>query len=669
MSESLAWAIFFFPVASFLGIGLVLRPFFDQHRKISGYLTIFAVSASLILSIWALFATTAHDAHVSWESHPWLTVGNLEIRIGILMDSLTAIMLIVVCLVSLMVQIYSQGYMEGDPGYSRYYAIMSLFTASMIGLVMASSILQVFVFWELVGASSYLLIGFWYHRPSAARAAVKAFLVTRLGDLGFMVAILLLFLHEGVFASHGLNPLEITDIHTVALSGLLGGSILTWIGLGIFAGAAGKSAQFPLHIWLPDAMEGPTPVSALIHAATMVAAGVFLVARFFPIFEASPVLMDIVAIVGAFTAIFAASIGLVLNDIKRVVAYSTISQLGYMMLALGIGAYPVAIFHLFTHAFFKALLFLGSGSVQHASGTFNMQFMGGLRKYQPWTYRSFLVAALSLAGIFPLAGFWSKDEILAEAFSKGDGVSLLVFGLALITVFMTSFYIFRVIFLTFHGEFRGGIEAENKSVEISPANPGEEDASNPKEIVHGGVHLAESPSVMVIPMLILGILAAIAGILANPPVEFLGIPAHWITHYLTPPGGHFESPTVNLGLISLSTIVALSGIGLSWLCYRGVIPAPQSNIFKRVTTLLQNKYYMDHLYEGFFGNRLFYQIGCRVLNWFDRAIVDEIVEKIGWIGKNTGRAISLIQTGQIQSYATGITIGVLIVFLSIYLRG
>lgn len=669
MPESLAWAIFFFPMASFIGIGFVVRPFFDKYKRFSGYLTILAVSASLILSIWAIFATTSDDSQLSWESHHWLTIGNLEIRIGILMDSLTAVMLVVVCLVSLMVQIYSQGYMEGDPGYSRYYAIMSLFTASMIGVVMASSIVQVFVFWELVGVSSYLLIGFWYHRPAAARAAMKAFLVTRLGDLGFMVAILLLFLHQGVFASEGLNPLEITDIHTVALSGLLGGSILTWIGLGIFAGAAGKSAQFPLHIWLPDAMEGPTPVSALIHAATMVAAGVFLVARFFPVFEASPVLMDIVAIVGAFTAIFAASIALVLNDIKRVVAYSTISQLGYMMLALGIGAYPVAIFHLFTHAFFKALLFLGSGSVQHASGTFNMQFMGGLRRYQPWTYGTFLIAGLSLAGIFPLAGFWSKDEILAEAFSNRDVISLLVFSLALITVFLTSFYIFRVIFLTFHGEFRGGIDVEHENGETSSAHSNKQGEIAPNETSPTGVHLVESPLVMVIPMLLLGVLAAVAGFLANPPVDFLGIPAHWITHYLTPPGGYFQSPSINLGLILVSSTVAVSGITLSWLFHRGVITVPKSNVLWKITTLLENKYYIDHLYEGLVANRLFYQMSCRILNWFDRAIVDEVVEKLGWIGRNTGRAISLLQTGQLQSYATGITVGVLIIFLAIYLRG
>jgi NADH-quinone oxidoreductase subunit L len=379
--------------------------------------------------------------------------------------------------------------------------------------------------------------------------------------------------------------------------------------------------------------------------------------------------MDIIAIVGAFTAIFAASIGLVLNDIKRVIAYSTISQLGYMMLALGIGAYPVAIFHLFTHAFFKSLLFLGSGSVQHASGTFNMQFMGGLRRYQPWTYGTFLVAGLSLAGIFPLAGFWSKDEILAEAFSKGDGISLLVFALALVTVFMTSFYIFRVIFLTFHGEFRGGIESEIASRETPSSKLNGKSGLEPNVASHGGVHLKESPLVMVLPMLLLGILAAVAGFLANPPVDFLGIPAHWITHYLTPPGGGFESPSVNLGLISVSTIVAVSGIALSWFCYRGVVPVPQSNVFRKITILLQNQYYIDHLYEGLFANRLFYQIGCRALNWFDRAIVDDVIEKIGWIGRNIGRAIRLFQTGQIQSYATGITVGVLIIFLVIYFRG
>ena len=281
------------------------------------------------------------------------------------MDPLTAIMLIVVTGVSLLIQIYSVGYMKGDESYARYFAYMSLFTASMIGLVLAANIIQLYVFWELVGLCSYLLIGFWYHRPAAAAAAKKAFIVTRLGDLGFLLAIMYLFFNSDSFAAEGLNPLVIADILQAVDAEVIAGGVVTWIAIGIFAGAVGKSGQFPLHTWLPDAMEGPTPVSALIHAATMVTAGVFLVARFFPLFEASSTAMHTVAIIGGFTAIFAASMGLVMNDIKRVLAYSTISQLGYMMLALGVGAYAAAIFHLFTHAFFKALLFLGSGSVNH----------------------------------------------------------------------------------------------------------------------------------------------------------------------------------------------------------------------------------------------------------------------------------------------------------------
>ena len=292
-----------------------------------------------------------------------------------------------------MVQVYSLGYMRGDPGYSRYFAIMSLFTASMIGLVISSNIVQLYVFWELVGVCSYLLIGFWFHRPAAVAAAKKAFLVTRIGDFGFLLAILYLFLNRGAFQAQSLDPLAIKDIYQAiplvqdGTLAALGGMGLTWLALGIFAGAMGKSAQFPLHVWLPDAMEGPTPVSALIHAATMVAAGVFLVARFFPVFDASSDAMQTVALVGAFTAIFAATMGLATNDIKRVLAYSTVSQLGFMIAALGIGAYGAAIFHLFNHAFFKALLFMGAGSVNHATGTFDMRYMGGLRKAMPWDIR------------------------------------------------------------------------------------------------------------------------------------------------------------------------------------------------------------------------------------------------------------------------------------------
>ncbi|MBM3946173.1 MAG: NADH-quinone oxidoreductase subunit L, partial [SAR202 cluster bacterium] len=532
MSETAAWLIIGLPLASFLVIGLVVRPFFNRHHRWAGYLTIAAIGASFALSVAALSTAIGHHDAVGWGPHEWLAIGNLTFNVGIHLDHLTAIMLVVVTSVSLLVQVYSQGYMKGDPGYARYFALMSLFTAAMLGLVMSRNIVMMYAFWELVGVSSYLLIGFWHHRPSASRAAVKAFLVTRLGDFGFLLAILYLFFHQDVFAAKGLNALEIPDIYAAVNSGLLSETALTWIAIGLFAGAAGKSAQFPLHTWLPDAMEGPTPVSALIHAATMVAAGVFLVARFFPVFEASGAAMDLVAVIGGVTAVFAATMGVVAKDIKRVVAYSTISQLGYMMLALGVGAYSAAMFHLFNHAFFKALLFLGSGSVNHATGTFNMDFMGGMGRHQRWTSATFLVGALSLAGIFPLAGFWSKDEILAGALHNGDAVAILVFVLGAVGALMTAFYIFRAFHLTFTGEYRGGAEAEERAHPGSLPEPvpaatsqdgpgGSHDAPGHGAPAgahgggHGGSHpssgpghaLAESPWVMVAPMAVLGVLA------------------------------------------------------------------------------------------------------------------------------------------------------------------
>ncbi|MDE2969616.1 MAG: NADH-quinone oxidoreductase subunit L, partial [Chloroflexota bacterium] len=496
MTEAAAWAIFFLPLAAFLLNGLLIRPILGPQSPLAGHVTIAAVGGSFLLSLWAL-QQVATGVDLEWASHAWVTVGSLDVRVGILMDPLTAIMLVVVTGVSLAVQVYSVGYMHGDRGYVRYYSYMSLFTASMVGLVLASSVLQMFVFWELVGLSSYLLIGFWHHRPSAARAAVKAFVVTRLGDLGFMIAILYLFSQQGALSAEGLNALEVRDVYTAVGAGLLGSTAVTWLAIGFFAGAVGKSAQFPLHVWLPDAMEGPTPVSALIHAATMVAAGVFLVARMFPVFEASDAAMNLVAVTGGVTAVLAATMAVTANDIKRVVAYSTISQLGYMMLALGVGAYGAAMFHLFNHAFFKALLFLGSGSVNHAAGTFDMRYMGGLRRVQPWTYALFLVGALSLAGVFPLAGFWSKDEILAEAFHEGSGVALLVFLLALAAAFMTAFYIFRALFMTFHGTYRGGV-ARKADDAANPDNETTLAADEAEKIAADDTHHAgESPVSMV----------------------------------------------------------------------------------------------------------------------------------------------------------------------------
>ena len=410
--ESIIWSIFFLPVAVFIVIALLVRPFFDRYSFIAGLLLIGALFLAFCISVWVLLELV-NGKEFGFSLYSWLTIGSAAIEGGILLDPLTAIMLVVVTGVSLMVQIYSLGYMRGDPSFSRYFAYMSLFTAAMIGLVLSANIIQLYAFWELVGLASYLLIGFWHNRPSAAAAAKKAFIITRIGDVGFLLAIILLFFNADRFSSNGLNAFHIPDIWTAAQPvsqgglGILVGSSLILVTLGIFGGAAGKSGQFPLHTWLPDAMEGPTPVSALIHAATMVAAGVFLVGRFFPVFQQASPTMMVIALIGGFTAIMAATMGLVMNDIKRVMAYSTISQLGYMMAALGLGAYWAALFHLVTHAFFKALLFLCAGSVNHASGTFNMRYMGGLRREMPLTYVLTLVGGLSLVGIVPLAGFWS----------------------------------------------------------------------------------------------------------------------------------------------------------------------------------------------------------------------------------------------------------------------
>ena len=665
MTEAAAWAILFLPLASFLFIALVIRPFLNQHAGLSGYVTILAIGVAFVLSLVALAEVASNEGEIGWAAHSWLVIGNLDITVGILMDPLTAIMLVVVSGVSLAVQIYSQGYMRGDSGYSRYFAFMSLFTASMLGLVLSRNIIQVYVFWELVGLSSYLLIGFWSNRPSAAAAAKKAFLVTRLGDVGFMLAILYLFFNREAFLSQGLNPFEIGHINLLAQGGELAGAqivamgsgVATWVALGIFAGAVGKSAQFPLHVWLPDAMEGPTPVSALIHAATMVVAGVFLVARFFPLFEASTTAMGVVAAIGAFTAFFAATMGLVMYDIKRVLAYSTVSQLGYMMLALGVGAYEAAIFHLFNHAFFKALLFLGSGSVNHATGTFDMRYMGGLRRRMPLTYITFLIASLSICGLFPLAGFWSKDEILVAAWNFGGALGQIVFYLALVTAFMTAFYIFRALFMTFHGEFQGGVEAEH-------ADHGGHNGGG------HGVHLAESPMVMVAPMAVLAVLSIVSGFLANPLNAAWGlgvIPAHWFVDFLD----HVELVSLhaakfNLLMAALGTAVALAGIGLAYLMYyrRSVDPDDIAAGMGPGYTAAVHKYYFDNLYEDVVTRGLFYRGLALATDWIDRNIVDMAGTVIAWFGRNLGRAVAKLETGQVQAYGAGISAGLVLIVVA-----
>ena len=638
MPTQVPWLIFLLPFFSFLFIGLVLRPFLSKYPRVGGYLTIGTVGISCALSLWVLGAVIAAPEHMLLvDDIQWAVVGNLNIHIGVLVDALTAVMVVVVTFVSLMVQIYSQGYMKGDPGYLRYYAFMSLFTACMLGLVLANNILFMFVFWEGVGLGSYLLIGFWFHKPSAANAAKKAFIVTRLGDFGFLAAILILYAQTGTF--------DTGTLYKLVAAGTLAGTTLTWVAIGIFSGAAGKSAQFPLHVWLPDAMEGPTPVSALIHAATMVAAGVFLVARFYPIFSHSTEAMTVVAVIGAFTAIFAASIGLVMNDIKRVLAYSTISQLGFMMLGLGVGSVAIGIFHLFTHAFFKALLFLGSGSVNHGTGTFDMRLMGGLRKAMPWTYITFVIGALSLAGIWPLAGFWSKDEILVSAFTNNP----VLFGLAIITVFMTAFYMFRAIFMTFHGEYRGGAEPEHGAHEDSHSH---------------GPH--ESPAVMVVPLVILAVLAVCIGWI-NVTGFFSQLMGSGEAEAVSFVQGFFGVLTHPLPLISL--IVALLGIFLAYAmyCARWISPEKIGKAFKPVYTMLYRKYWMDELYENVIVKTILYNGVFKVMAMFDSSVVDGTVNGAAQGTALAGGALRKLQTGQTQLYVITIAIGAFAIAICVYL--
>ena len=640
--EIAAWLVFLLPLASFVLIVAFIRPFFNQFADVAGRITIGAIAIAFVLAL-VLFVEVVQNGgrQIGWTGHEWLVVGDFELRMGIFMDGLTAIMLVVVTGVSLLVQIYSTGYMKDDPGYARYFAYMSFFTASMIGLVVAANVIQLFVFWELVGLSSYLLIGFWYHKPSAAAAAKKAFLVTRLGDFGFLLAIFYLFFNGATFTAAGLDPLEIPDIHAAMNMDIIAPGVAMWIALGLFAGAVGKSGQFPLHTWLPDAMEGPTPVSSLIHAATMVAAGVFLVARFFPVFEASEIALNTVAIIGGITAVLAATMGLVMNDIKRVLAYSTVSQLGYMMLALGVGAPGVAIFHLFTHAFFKCLLFMGAGSVSHATGgTFDMRYMGGLRGHMRWTYITFLIGSLSLAGIFPLAGFWSKDEILASAQGQAGAVPQIVFWLAAIAVFMTAFYMFRALFMVFEGEYKGGADADPEAESHGPSD-----------------HPHESPNSMVGPMGVLAVLAVVAGVLVSPIIGLGPIPKHWLVHDFL----HSEAGDFNIAIAAGSTVLALAGVLLAYLMYLGrqISAEKVGSVFRPLYVLFSRKYYFDELYEGVITVRLFYRGAAQALDWADRSIVDGTVRLVDQFGRNVGRGIAQTQTGQVQGYGMAISVGVL----------
>ncbi|MEE8417510.1 MAG: NADH-quinone oxidoreductase subunit L, partial [candidate division Zixibacteria bacterium] len=575
--------------------------------------------------------------------------GSFVIPMGIYIDPLTAVMLLVVTLVAALVQIYSLGYMHGDPRFARYFAYLSLFTFSMLGLVLAGTYVLMFVFWELVGLTSYLLIGFWFEKKSASDAGKKAFVTTKIGDLGFLLGLVMLIFAVG---SASLPELDYMIANGEIASNML--PLVAIAGILMFCGAVGKSAQFPLHVWLPDAMEGPTPVSALIHAATMVAAGVYLTARLMGIIMISETMMLVVASVGAFTAFLAASIGLVQNDIKRVLAYSTVSQLGYMIMALGLAGFTAGTFHLMTHACFKALLFLGAGSVIHAVHTNDIQLMGGLHKKLKITSITFLIASLSISGIFPLAGFWSKDEIFATALAGGHYIFLLV---GILVAGMTAFYMFRLYFMTFTGKPRDQHAYDNAH---------------------------ESPRNMTIPLMILAVLSICAG--------WVGIP--WLhkgySSFVYYGAVHHVEPSVLLMLISLA--VALSGIGLAYLMYyKGVIsPVKMAQRFKPIYTFLYNKWYFDELYMAVIVNPTYWLADflfkfdliiidgivngtgklTLFLSWanerFDTYVVDGAVNGTGYLSMFFGRTLRKIQTGQLQTYALVVFFGA-VVFLFIKL--
>ena len=601
-----ALLILLLPLLAFVVIVFVTRP----NQMLSALLSIGAMAIAAIIAVFLILPQVIAGGTDHFEFN-WLRllpdgapqVGTESIlRLGIAIDPLTAIMLVVVTVVSLLVQIYSRSYMiehgHLDPGYSRFFAYLSLFTFSMLAVVLANNLLFLFIGWELVGLCSYLLIGFWYDRTAQRGvhllppwiAAKKAFLTTRVGDVGFLIGLIILWNAGGTLQLSQL--FQQADAKTGALfsASLFGQPVLFWACLCLFAGAVGKSGQFPLHVWLPDAMEGPTPVSALIHAATMVAAGVYLVARTYPLFEAAPPALTVVAVIGGFTAIFAATMGLASNDIKRILAYSTVSQLGYMMLALGAGSLSAGMFHLVTHAFFKALLFLAAGSVIHSVGTNDITELGGLRKIMPRTYWTMAIGGLSLAGIPPLSGFWSKDDVLGAATNAGP----ILFAFGIITVFLTAFYTFRMFFLTFHGSPR----------------PREGDAH--------ATHPHESDWWMTGPLIVLAIPAALIG--------FLGAPwNNGFQHFLE--GAAYREVPFNPFLAIGGAVIAFVGIGAAWMMYgsRQFVAEPLER-FGTVYTLLARRYYIDEFYMWLI-DKLVIGVGS-ALTIFDREALDGLVNGI-----------------------------------------
>jgi NADH-quinone oxidoreductase subunit L len=693
------WLIPFLPLMA-AGVSALLK---REQKAPAAALAIGSMAASFLLALCALAATLGTHGGEGPFRDPvnfnWFQFGGQWLQLGWVLDPLTAVMVVMVTLVGLLIFIFSLGYMAHDENFTRFFCFLSLFAAAMLGVVIANSLLLLFICWELVGLTSYLLIGFWYHKPSAAAAAKKAFITTRIGDLGLLLGMVWLYAESGtlLFYDGGAGCLESTAVNALAAKGLAAGMpVITAIGLLIFLGAVGKSGQLPLHVWLPDAMEGPTPVSALIHAATMVAAGVFLVARVFPLMaqglaveHGAPVTtaLSVVTWVGALTAFVAATIAVAQNDIKRILAYSTVSQLGYMMLGLGVGGVAVGMFHLITHAFFKALLFLGSGSVIHGCHEEqDIRRMGGLKQFMPVTFATYAVGMLALAG-FPLffSGFWSKDEILHAA--HGWPVSQLPFYLGLAGALLTAFYMTRQVALVFFGKYRGSSPVGTPST-ASHAEDGDGDAV---KRVPTDPH--ESPLVMTGPLMVLAVFAVLLG--------FLGTPAWpWFEAFIN---GHHAEISMSglgsaLGLMMISTLVVFTGLGLGWRLYgrrrrkTATEPDPLEVARPDIFALLKNKYFVDELYEmtvirwnawlgraADFADRWVFGGVVQLIAWLtvgvawvDR-VVDEFLINLGFDAgcegmRRSGGLLSRLQSGQVQTYLRVLGLGVVLLIVVLIWR-
>ncbi len=595
----------------------------------------FAWALSVVLRV-----SSADLPYQEYVAH-WIRSGNFSADFALYLDQLSLVMLLVVTGVGFLIHIYSVGYMWDDLGYYRFFAYLNLFMFFMLTLVLANNYLLMFIGWEGVGLASYLLIGFWFTKDSAASAGKKAFIVNRIGDFGFLIGLFLIIQHFG--------SLDFTKVFAQVqpmAQESAGAGLLTAIGILLMVGACGKSAQIPLYVWLPDAMEGPTPVSALIHAATMVTAGVYMVSRSHVIFEHAPMALMVVAVIGTLTALFAATIGITQTDIKKVLAYSTVSQLGYMFMACGVGAFSAGIFHLMTHAFFKGLLFLAAGSVIHAvGGEQDMRKMGGLRSYIPWTFLTMGIATLAIAGIPPFAGFWSKDEILWKAYSSDHG-SWIFWLVGVITAFLTSFYMFRLLFMTFFGDYRGAKVDDHGHAHSTHGNDG-----------HGEPH--ESPMVMLVPLMILAVLSVVGGL--------VGI-GNRFEHFLTPVFGSGEvtqaagegaSHATELVLMGVSVAVALLGLILAWLLYvsKPYLPQEVSDALGGFYNAVLNKYYVDELYAKLFVKPLV--DGSTSILWqgVDRKVIDDSVNNAADGARDISDNVRHMQSGNLRSYAGWIAAG------------